>query len=276
MPKNNTPKNEWEYQYQREYNRIIKAVNRQQKLGYYIPPQILPLKPSQVKNITPEDVERLIELTPQKIRRNSVYIDTETGEAFEGLDIVKSHHKPSPSNAKIIESKTKNLNTTQQTKAKISQKKQSDSLTTKTTSKKNKTNKTPTTAPPKENNLNMQIIDLINDMINGWQPAPYWHASFLQRKTENYHKIKAIWEETLATEGEYEVAYRLENSASELTRLVERLLYSSDSTVEDDFNLSRFIELLFGRMLSATESDMYNEIARESAIESLRGENSVG
>ena len=113
-------------------------------------------------------------------------------------------------------------------------------------------------------------------MLSEWNPAPYWHASFLQRKTENYHKIRALWNETLETEGEYEVGYRLEQNASEFMRLIERLLYASDSSVEDDFNMGRFIELLIGRPLTAFESDAYTEMARESAMDSLRGENSIG
>ena len=188
MSKNNTPKNEWEYQYEREYRRIIQAVNRQKKLGYHIPKNLLPIKPSKVKNITPEDVERLIELTPQKIRKNSVYIDEETGEAFPGLDLVNSHHKPKASNAKIRENTTKPPKPLKQQTTKNIKQQTSDSATPKTNNKTPKTKgKSKNNAPPKENNLNMQIIDLVNDMINGWQPAPYWHTSFLQRKIENYH-----------------------------------------------------------------------------------------
>lgn len=269
MPNSNTPKNELEQQYEREYRRIIQAANRQRKLGYYIPPAVLPIKPSKVKNITPQDVERMIELTPQKIRKSSIFIDTESGEAFEGLDVVNSNHKAKPSTAKVRENSTEKINSP---KPKNPKQYTSPTTTQKTKSKK----KRKENAPPKENNLNMQIVDTINNMLDNWTPAPYWHASFLQRKTENYHKIQALWRETLETEGEYEVAYRLENNATELLRLLERLLYSSDSTVEDDFNLGRFVELLIGRALTAIESDAYNESAREAAIEALRGENSVG
>lgn len=253
MPNNYTPKNEWEKQYEREYRRIRQAIIRQIKLGYHVPEKLIPQKPSKVKNVTQEDVKKLIELTPKEIRKNSVYIDTETGEAFNGLDVVNSHHTAKPSRAKISKNNKKIK-----------------------THKKRGGQPTKNTAPPKENTLNMQIIDDVSAMLKEWQPAPYWHASFLQRKTENYYKISAIWSEVLETEGEYEVAYRLESNASEITKLIERLLYSSDSSVDDDFNMGRFIELLIGRPLSAFESDEYNEMARESAIESIRGRNSIG
>ena len=269
MPKNNTPMSEWEYQYQREYNRIIQAINRQKKLGYFVPEEIIPLKPSSVKNVTPEQVEKLIEITPQKIRKSSIYIDKETGEAFKGLDVVNSHHKAKPSEAKIRQSNA--LNTEPQTTT------HSKHITPKQTTQPTEsfTPPEPSTAP-KDHALNTQIVDTINRMLSEWQPAPYWHTSFLQRKVENYHKISTLWEETLETEGEYEVAYRLESNATEIIRLLERLLYSSDSTIEDDFNMGRFIELLIGRSLTAVESDAYSELAREAAMDSLRGENSLG
>ena len=285
MSKNNTPMSEWEYQYQREYNRIIQAINRQKKLGYFVPEEVRPLKPSQKKTITPEDVERLIEITPQKIRKSSIYIDKETGEGFKGLDVVNSHHKPKPSEAKIRQPSTNNgeIQTTNQPKQIAP--KQPKQIAPKQTKEKTKlspkqssepfTPPEPST-PPKENTLNTQIVDTINRMLSEWQPAPYWHASFLERKTENYYKISAIWQETLETDGEYEVAYRIESNATELIRLLERLLYSSDSTIEDDFNIGRFIELLIGRALTAFESDAYSELAREAAMDSLRGENSFG
>ena len=269
MSNNNTPKNEWEQQYEREYRRIIQAIKRQEKLGYFVPEEVRPEKPSKIKNVTSHHVQKLIELTPKKIRKSSVYVDTDTGEAYPGLDVVNSHHIAKPSTAKIRE-------TTPKKPKQISPQTVNTRNGKRKKSKKEKTETQPPNAPPKENNLNMQIIDTINNLLSEWQPAPYWHTSFLQRKTENYHKISALWKETLETEGEYEVAYRLESNASEFIRLVERLLYSSDSVVEDDFNMGRFLEMLIGRPLTAFESDYYSEMAREAAMDSLRGENSIG
>ncbi len=262
MPDNYTPKNEWEQQYEREYKRITQAIRRQEKLGYYVPKEVRPTPPSKVKVMSPLEVEKLINLTPKEIRKKSVWIDQETGEAHKGLDIVKSHHKAKPSEAQISVPKGKKIKQiTEPTKRKVRKKK-----------KKELEN----TAPPKENNLNIQIIDTINRLLADWQPAPYWHASFLERKHRNFNMINTVWKETLNKEGEYEVAYRLESNATEFTHLVERLLYASDSTVEDDFNMSRFIELLINRPLTAEESDAYTEMAREAAMDSLRGENSIG
>lgn len=262
MADNYTPKNELKQQYDREYKRITQAIRRQKKLGYFVPEELKPESPSKVKVISKTEVERLITLTPKEIRKQSILIDKETGEAYPGLDIVNSHHKDKQSTAKIYGTKVKKPKQIKEP--------------TRIKSRKKKNNELENIAPPKENSLNMQIIDTINRLLDEWQPAPYWHSAFLERKTVNYHHISTLWRETLVTEGEYEVAYRLESNATEFIRLVERLLYSSDSSVEDDFNMGRFIELLVNRPLTATESDMYTEIAREAAMDSLRGENSIG
>lgn len=107
MPRNTSPKSKWYEQYAKEYRRITQAIRRQEKLGYYIPEEVRPIKPSEMSTIRKSDVQRLIKLTPKKIRKESVLVDTDTGEAYPGLDIVKSHHKAKPSKAKTKPNKPK-------------------------------------------------------------------------------------------------------------------------------------------------------------------------
>lgn len=107
MPKNTNPKSKWYEQYTKEYRRITQAIRRQEKLGYFIPEEVKPIKPSEMSTIRKSDVQRLINLTPKKIRKQSAYVDTDTGEPFPGLDIVKSHHKAKPSKAKSKQTKPK-------------------------------------------------------------------------------------------------------------------------------------------------------------------------
>lgn len=102
MARNNTPKSKWYEQYEREYRRLKQAIKRQEKQGYFVPDEIKPVAPSKMDKITKKDVQRLISFTPEKIRKKSIYTDKQTGEAFPGLDIVKSHHKAKPSKAKIV------------------------------------------------------------------------------------------------------------------------------------------------------------------------------
>lgn len=108
MTRKNTPRSKWIEQYTKEYKRISQAIRRQEKLGYTIPDEIRPVKPSEMPKIRKTDVQRLIRLTPQKIRKSSWYTDPQgTGETFYGLDVVKSHHKAKPSKEKTPISKSK-------------------------------------------------------------------------------------------------------------------------------------------------------------------------
>ena len=108
MPRNSTPKSKWYEQYSKEYKRISQAIRRQEKLGYTIPDEVRPVKPSEMHSIRKSDVQRLINLTPKKIRKSSWYTDPQgDGETFYGLDVVKSHHKAKPSKAKTPKSTTK-------------------------------------------------------------------------------------------------------------------------------------------------------------------------
>lgn len=107
MPRNTNPKSKWYDQYTKEYRRITQAIRRQEKLGYYVPDEVKPVKPSEMSTIRKSDVQRLISLTPKKIRKESIWTDKGTGEAFPGLDIVKSHHKAKPSKAKTKTTKPK-------------------------------------------------------------------------------------------------------------------------------------------------------------------------
>ena len=108
MPKNINPKSKWYDQYAKEYRRITQAISRQEKLGYTVPDNVRPIKPSEMQNIRKSDVQKLINLTPQKIRKSSWYTEPDgMGETYFGLDVVKSHHKAKPSEAKSKQAKPK-------------------------------------------------------------------------------------------------------------------------------------------------------------------------
>lgn len=120
MSNNSTPNNKWLEQYKREYKRISQAIRRQEQLGYFVPDDVRPIAPSKVTKITKREVDRLSALSPKKIRKSSVWVDKDSGEAYPGLDVVNSHHKPKPSKAKVPKTnprkprkpKTKKITTT--------------------------------------------------------------------------------------------------------------------------------------------------------------------
>lgn len=111
MPINTNPKSKWYNQYSKEYRRITQAIRRQKKLGYFVPEEVKPTKPSNMQTIRKSDVQRLIKLTPTKIRKKSIYVDAGTGEAFPNLDIVKSRNRKKHKKSTHTKAKTEKLDT---------------------------------------------------------------------------------------------------------------------------------------------------------------------
>lgn len=262
MGRNNTPKGKWTQQYIREYNRVQQAIYRQKKIGYYVPDDVKPVKPSQMKTITKKDVDKLISLTPQKIRKKSIYVDQVTGEIHPGLDVVKSRHKAKPSTAKV------------RTPSKNKPKKPSPKTTKKGggKSRKPKKKKSPIDEPripPKETNLNTQIIADITEKIESFDPSSVgWSTSFKVNKKVIKSQLQAIWEDTLDSQGEYEVAYRLNGKAEELNSILDTLFYSSDST-RVDFNMGAFMTLIKGEALTQQEADWLEDVAENVRNEGI-------
>lgn len=253
MPNNDTPKSPIELQYEREYRRATQALRRQKKYGYTIPEEVLPIKPSKMKKVTPEDVANLERLTPKFIREHSYYIDTSTGEAVYGLDVVKSHHKAKPSKATI-----KNTNKRKRKSSKSTTKKP------KTVSPKYKDK-----IPPKEVNLNTQIINDITALLDTFQPPAYWRDSMRARKYGIHATLSLLWEEVLNIEGEYQVAYRLEQHAEELRKVTNRLLYESGNDYTEQPDMGRFGELVFGKPFTQAESDYYSDYAYQASMQAM-------
>ena len=114
MPKKNTPNGNPIEQYKREYTRIQQAIYRQKKLGYVVPENLIPVAPRNISNVTPKMLSDMASLTPKKIRQNSYWVDSSTGETFYGHDVVKSHHKASPSKAKTRSKPSKKRSQTEE------------------------------------------------------------------------------------------------------------------------------------------------------------------
>lgn len=147
MKKNTTPKSKWYADYEKEYKRVTQAIRRQKKLGYVVPEELTPVRPSEMPKILKKDVTKLTKVTPERIRKKSYGIDTETGEPKYGLDVVKSARKSKKSKT----DKTKKPKTTK---------------TPKTSTKRRKTQ------VPAKGTEEVQEADLAfyPDDIDDWEP----------------------------------------------------------------------------------------------------------
>lgn len=277
MADNYTPKSEWEQQYEREYKRIMQTIRRQTKLGYHVPESVKPTPPSKVKAFSSTQVKRLEQLTPKEIRKHSVWVDTGTGEAYPGLDVVNSNHKAKPSVANVDPNRKKR---DKSKTAKIEYENTPTNKEKKKVKKKQKTKidkgeKREESAPPIENNLNMQIIEQITSMLEDWHPASYWPTTYAERKATYRCTIYDKWMQAIETEGAFELAFRLENRAEMYHRMIDRVIHFSDSVSEDLMNLNEIISFLTGTKLTAEESDKYASEAYDYLRENFIG-NSYG
>ena len=243
-------------QYEREYKRVTQAIRRQRKYGYTISPELIPPKPSKMEKIKTEDVERLRNLTPKFIRENSYNAKEKIGDAEYRKDVTPSFHNPKQSKS---------------SGAGGIKYKKSGAEKTKKHTKKKPSNKTKDEAriPPKESNLNTQIISDITELLNNFDPSVIIRDSVRARKMGVHATLSLMWEEVLSTEGEYEVAYRLEQDAEELRRITNRLLYDSGKGYSESFDMGRFGEIVFGRAFTQVESDYYSDYAYNVSIEKL-------
>lgn len=241
-----TPMSEIELQYRKEYTRAKQAIRRQQKIGYSIPNELLPISPGKLKTPTQKDLQKVSELTPKFIREHSYLIDEDSGEAVYGLDIVKSHHKAKPSQMSI-----------------------------KQTAKKQKKQKTVSPQfedriPPKEVNLNSQIIEDITNLIATFDPRPWWRDNMRARKYGIHATLSLLWGEVLeGFDDQYELAFRIEQKAEELRKVTNRLLYDSDSGYDDSPDMGRFGEIVFGKPFTQAESDYYSDYAYNASMQAM-------
>ena len=294
-------------QYKREYYRIMQAIRRQTKIGYNVNEKYVPKAPSRMKSITEEDILSLRKITPQTIRTGSTYnepnqVKTETHSAGKQ----KPKKRKTYSNTNLSQPHTKTQETKQPKPKQPKQPKQpkpkqprhpkpSKQTRTPNTPQQDTPLKLPLTppnepqqdtplelpftppepsAPPQENNFNLQIIEKISNLLLEWTPEPDWSAYFEYQKTLNRNKILMEWNDLLLSEGEYQVAYRIENKAEYLYEIIKRLLYDSESKEEESIDFGELHEIIFDRPLTAVESDYYNTEATASVLASLRGENS--
>lgn len=258
MPNKNTPNGQLFEQYQREYQRISQVIRRNKKLGYTLPENLIPVKPSKLEYVTQELIAELQKMTPQELRLNSIYVDSSSGEVYTGVDHVVSHHKAKPSQAKVkpLSNKGKRLVTPETEKILYNTIPEPDDV-----------------IPPIETSLNLDIIERINNLIADFEPPMNRTETFIFRKIMNHANIKIHWEETISREGEYAVAYRLENCAEEFYELARKLMYESESETEEDFQMSQFVTMLTGKALTAWEADEYDSRAAVIANDIIRGFN---
>lgn len=134
--------------------------------------------------------------------------------------------------------------------------------------------KTKKTGTPKPRSLPRQytiVLDNITELIRTWSPQSNWTPYFSSVKNKDKNILSNILEGAISQEGEQAVARRLNNHATEIMDIVNRILYESGGKTGRDqtqLDLQRFSQIIMGRRLTVEESKNMTEIA-----ETMNGEN---
>lgn len=211
--------------YQKELKRLQRFIKNAEKKGFSFPINSIPNTP---KRITKASVNRLKQITPYALYKKSTYIIPETGEVIAGITAApKSAQKPSK---KEIESyRTSKLSANDLPKGR---KKKTAHKTTKAKSK---------SEIPQESKVIMEnLIDSIEpfststlewarEEIRNWHSSSSFSEMIIPYKERDKNTLSSIIEGAINEYGLENVARRIEENASEVTALIQEILYASGS-----------------------------------------------
>lgn len=208
--------------YKKEVRRLHQFLRRAEKRGFSFPANIIPKQP---KRITIKSVQRLQKLTPEKLYKKATYIEPATGKVVTGEQGRKLERQRAARKSRLPK-------------------------------------------PPKAKSVainvpsypvaSYEILNNIRESIAAWAPAANYTDYFKQLKERDKNVLQNMLNGAIRQEGEDEIARRLEASASEVTAIIEEVLYgSNEDRIQGDF--SRFSNILWGRSLTNDESKILAE-----------------
>ncbi len=104
------------------------------------------------------------------------------------------------------------------------------------------------------------VLRHIEQMIAEWQPMPNWSAYFTEVKREDTTRLETILQSSIIEIGRTETARRLQNTATNVIDLADRVMYSSDED-QVQLDLVEFATILKGRSLTPEEAIDLTELA---------------
>lgn len=231
--------------YAKEVKRIQNAVRRAEKRGYRFFESVVPQTP---KRITQQAIQRLKEITPNKIYDKAQYLDENTGKVVSGIEGRKLERQ---------ESARKAQETRQRKQRKQKQK-----------------------APKQEqyypnggdiifSNVLEQFIARLSEppqdfFVNRWSKKGKKHEETIEASERAKSTLLSLTQSAIEREGKSSVGWRLEEQADEVNQLVTYILYGSNSSAIASA-CSRLATIINGGALSMqqlqdiAEQEEYNE-----------------
>lgn len=218
------PKPTLQQEYNKELKRIKQFIRRATKRGYIFDETIIPPKPSKV---TRKQLEAIKQITPTTLYEKAEFENPQTGDIISGLEGRKFERKKAAYKGQL----TKAINVT-----------------------KSKQHQPPKNLPREST----AVLDNVRSMINSWSPSNTWSTYWTQVKTNDKNNLEKLLDKAIAEYGENVVARRLQNSADDIERIVNSILYGSDEE-QVQFDLVHFATIIMGRSLTIEESAEFTD-----------------
>ena len=194
-------------QYMQERRRIQRFIRSATKRGYIIPENILPDIP---KRVTRASVSRLKKTTPERIYSKSHYVSRETGEIKTGKAGRAEERKAA--SRKAAETRRRKKETSRAKKEYI----------------------------PRTSDI---ILSNLRETLVNFVPSGQMSRFMQENAVNNRNYALGILDDAIKELGEEQVAKNIQKNASQLSRLIEEILYSSDRQ-KVKFSLVEFYNII--------------------------------
>lgn len=209
-------------EWEKELKRLQQFIRRAKKRGYTFSEDVIPETP---KRITKKQLSKIKGINPQTLYSQAEFYNPETGETISGIEGRKFERKRSA---------RKGLQTRQ-----------------------NKRQSTLKHSLPQESD---NVLRHIEQMIADWQPMSNWSAYFSEAKREDKTRLETVLQSSITEKGRIETARSLQNTATNVIDLADRVMYSSDED-QVQLDLVEFATILKGRSLTPEEAIDLTELA---------------
>lgn len=208
--------------WQKELRRVKQFIRRAEKRGYTFDENVIPDTP---KRITKKKLLEIRGLNPNTLYAQAQFLNPETGETITGLEGRTYERKRSARKG-------------QQTR-------------------QNKRQSIIKPSLPQESD---NVLRHIEQMISEWEPMANWSAYFTEAKREDKTRLETILQSSITEKGRIETARSLQNTATNVIDLADRVMYSSDED-QVQLDLVEFATILKGRSLTPEEAIDLTELA---------------
>ena len=194
-------------QYLQERRRIQRFIRSATKRGYIIPENILPDIP---KRVTRASVSRLKKITPEKIYSKSQYVSRETGEIKTGKA------------------------------GRVEERKAASRKAAETRRWKEETSRAKKEYIPRASDI---ILTNLRETLASFVPSGQMSRFMQENAVNNRNYALGILDDAIKELGEEQVSKNIQKNASQLSRLIEEILYSSDRQ-KVKFSLVKFYNII--------------------------------